>query len=219
MICAGKSHDTRLPQSELVYTAFRLCFFDVASDVDMQRQPWGSDDEDPDDLIGFLAWKVPFFQAVPPIIQLDLLAALWRKHSDDKLHEIYLAEAAVLYAILTDAGRIATEIWDYALPDFLTDGPLKIAADVSSDIEQVLAEQFDEFWDDEDFLLIEMSQDGVPFQRTPAGALLGLPDEWVDEMYEILGRAKPRPTMLDDLAGLLTEEERESHRFLLEPET
>lgn len=218
MICAGKDHSIRLPQSDLVYTAFRLCFFDVACELDLQREPWTeSPDDDPDDVMGFLAWKVPFFRAVPPVIQLDLLAALWHKHHSNKLHEVYLAEAAVLYAILRDAGRIAVEIWDGKVADMMKRGPRTVAGVVQDDVEDQLAELFERFWDDEDFLLIEVSQDGVPFQQTGGGDFLGIPSEWIDEMYEILTRAKPRPEMMDDLKGLLSDAEREEYRFLTGP--
>jgi hypothetical protein len=210
MLAAGADHDSLLPQNELVYIAFRLCFFDVATDIDVTK---GTEDED--EQFGFLHNQVPFFRDVPPIVQLDLLASLWAKHRHPNIQEIYLAEAAVLYAICHDAGRIAVEWLELDLSGPLDGGPVTVTCRATDQIREELDELFDHFWDDEDFLMVGDSPDREPFSERLGTFVLGIPKEWIDEMFAVLGRAKPGPEMLRNLRGLLTDKEIETYRSIL----
>lgn len=210
MLTAAADHSCVLPQHELVYIAFRLCFLDVATEIDFSQQTVCEDEG-----FGFLQNEVPFFRQVPPLVQLDLLSSLWMKYCDPQLREIYLAEAAVLYAICRDAGRIAEECYDLDIRDALKHGPLTVAYRVTAQIREELEELFDDFWDDEDFLLVGEAPDREPLTGRAARQYLGIPEEWVDEMFAVLGRLKPSPHLITNLRGLLTDDEMETYRRVL----
>jgi len=71
MLTAGYSDEPRLPQTDLVYVAFCVCYIGLLTELDTEAFI-GTSDLDGGSW-GFPT-QMPFFQAVLPTVQLDLLA-------------------------------------------------------------------------------------------------------------------------------------------------
>ncbi|MBD3675858.1 MAG: hypothetical protein HUJ26_20310 [Planctomycetaceae bacterium] len=54
-----------------------------------------------------------------------------------------------------------------------------------------------------------------PEQAKELREMLGISQEWVDEMFAVLDRSKPSETMMDNLWELLTDAELTDHRDML----
>ncbi|MEZ6045217.1 MAG: hypothetical protein R3C11_06465 [Planctomycetaceae bacterium] len=67
-----------LPQSCLCYLAFRVAFMETLERIALADQIAERNLRQ----FGYLT-EVPFLQAVPPHLQLDLLAETWAKHTSD----------------------------------------------------------------------------------------------------------------------------------------
>ena len=67
-----------------------------------------------------------------------------------------------------------------------------------------LAEMFERFWDDRDFLLIEEIQDMPPDRVRPSKDFIRLPEEALAPIYAALERWHASPAVAANLAGLLT---------------
>jgi hypothetical protein len=212
MLSAGYASHPRLPQNDLVYVAFRVCFFDVFSELEMQQdieldEEWNS---------GFLT-HVPFFASVPPVVQLDLLAEVWAKHHSPELIPAKLLNAAILWSIFDDAGRIGLEIWEGDLTTVLEDGPRRVEVIMDDSLAEQWQEMFDVFWDDYDFLSLSDMLDTPPERARMVRSLLMIPEDWVDEMFDVLPRFRASPSITENLRGLLTDGEIADHRELLLP--
>ncbi|NOX56773.1 MAG: hypothetical protein GXP27_20490 [Planctomycetes bacterium] len=92
-----------LPNNVLSYLAFRVTFLETLERLALARQVG---DEDEEEEFGFLT-EVPFLSAVPPHVQLDLLAETWRKHSVRRRVSATLLDEAVVYAVCETAAHIA----------------------------------------------------------------------------------------------------------------
>ena len=66
---------------------------------------------------------------------------------------------------------------------------------------------FEEFWDDQDFLLIDEWQDLPPDHARQIKELMRLPDEVIEPMYDALQRWRVSPEVGARLEGLMTEAE------------
>jgi len=216
MLKAGYADQPRLPQTVLAYVAFRLCYFDLLTDLDTEAMVGTSDFDDAP--FGFLT-QVPFFQTVPPAVQLDLLASVWAKHHSPQVQPAMLIDAAVLWAIFNDAGRIGLEVWEGNLALLLDDGPRSVTVTMDESLDEQWKEMFDEFWDDVDFLSLEDMQDMPPDDAKALREQFGIPEEWVDAMFAVLNRARASEAILNNLRGLLADTEIEDHRNLLLPWT
>src|SRR5262249_15184608 len=75
LTCYGD--EVRLPQSDLSYIGFRLAALDTLCQIDICQ---GLDDED-DVPLGYLV-EVPFLAQVAPVVQVDLLVDVWRRHRE-----------------------------------------------------------------------------------------------------------------------------------------
>ena len=212
MLSAGYASHPRLPQNDLIYVAFRLCFFDVFSELEMQQDVEFDDEWNS----GFLT-QVPFFDAVPPFVQLDLLAEVWAKHHSTELIPAKLLDAAVLWSIFDDAGRIGLEIWEGDLSTVLEDGPRQVDVIMDETLAEQWQEIFDVFWDDVDFLSLSNMLDTPPEKAEMIRSLLMIPEEWVDEMFDVLSRIRASPSITENLRGLMTDQEIADHRELLLP--
>jgi hypothetical protein len=102
LTCYGDA--VRLPQSDLAYVGFRLAALETLCQMDICQ---GLDDED-DVPFGYLV-EVPFLAQVAPVVQVDLLADVWRRHRDATRHEASLLDAAVVYAAFRTAGRVISD--------------------------------------------------------------------------------------------------------------
>ncbi|MAG94698.1 MAG: hypothetical protein CMJ48_13275 [Planctomycetaceae bacterium] len=216
MLTAGDADFPRLPQTDLVYVAFRLCYFDLLADLESEALVEALDFDDVP--YGFLT-QVPFLEAVPPTVELDLLASVWGKHHSQLLQPAYLLDAAVLWSIFNGAGKIAMEVWDGDLSLILKDGPRQLTVKVDAAMDEQWKEMYEDFWDDVDFLSVGDMQDMPPDKAKALRERLCIPEEWVDEMVAVLNRARASEAMLGNLKGLLTDTEIADHRSLLLPET
>src|SRR5215469_6929273 len=100
----GCDDQVHLSQSDLTYVGFRLAALDALCQMDICH---GLDEED-GVFFGYLV-EVPFLAQVAPVVQVDLLADVWRRHRDKALHEASLLDAAVVYAAFNTAGRVIND--------------------------------------------------------------------------------------------------------------
>lgn len=212
LLAAGYADQPRLPQTDLVYAAFRICYFDLFTELDM-ADALGSSDLD-DGPYGYLT-LVPYFQGVPAAVQLELLAEVWAKHYAPHVQQATLLDAAVLWAVFSDAGRIGLEVWGGDLAAVLSEGPRKVRLAMNKPLAQHCRDTFNDFWDDVDFLMLDESLDLSPEAARELRRILDIPEDWVEEMLAVLKRARASETILGNLKGLLTDQEIADHRELL----
>jgi hypothetical protein len=195
------SGTVQLPQNDLAYAAFRI----AAVHTLVAAEACEDAEEDFDGSGGFLS-AVPFLAQVPEPVQVDLLAEVWARHDASELHEANLLEAAVVYAACMTAGDVVAVTPDVARA-YLKAGPRRVGLRLTRKTPERLADLFDEFWDDEDFLMLDDWQDLAPDHAEAVRAMLRLADEDVRPMYEALARGKVSRGVASNLGGLLTAEE------------
>jgi hypothetical protein len=201
--------EVRLPQSDLVYVGFRLAVLDTLCQMDICQ---GLDDDD-DVIFGYLM-EVPFLAQVAPVVQVDLLAEVWRRHRDSALHEASLLDAAVVYAAFHTAGRVMSDEPKLAR-SWLRAGPQQVRCQIARRTHQQLHDLFFEFWDDVDFLSLEELQDLTLEHAREVRKMMGLHDGAFEEMEEVLMRGSASPVVLTNLEGLLTVMETQGYGRLL----
>jgi len=195
------NHTIRLPNNDLTYLAFRLAVQETLSDLELSHDL----DEELDPPAGFLT-VVPFLEQVPIPVQIDLLAATWAQQSQPRLIRASLLDAAVLYAVCTTASRFATDSPELVIP-FLKAGPRNPSPRAIRKALRKVDDLFEEFWDDQDFLMISDFQDVPPDQARQLKLQLGLSDEYLQPLYDALGRGRVSGDVSVNLQGLLTDEE------------
>jgi len=211
LTCYGD--EVSLPQNDLAYVGFRLAALETLCQMDACH---GLGDEDDYDF-GYLT-EVPLLAEVVPAVQVDLLAAVWRRHQDPAPHAASLLDAAVVYAAFRAAGRMIHDQYDLARR-WLKDGPKRVRCRLGERTPDKLHDLFFDFWDDVDFLSLEELQDLAPPDAHTVRELMGLPDGEVEEIQEALGRARPSPAVVENLVGLLNEDEIQGFaRVLLSPD-
>jgi hypothetical protein len=194
LTCYGD--EVRLPQSDLAYIGFRLAALETLCQMDICQ---GLDDEDVP--FGYLV-EVPFLDQVAPVVQVDLLADVWRRHRDAKRHEASLLDAAVMYAAFRTAGRVISDEPKLAR-SWLKAGPQQVRCKLASHTHQTLRDLFFEFWDDVDFLSLDELQDLTPEHAKAVRELMRLHDGAFEQMEEVLMRCRASPAILTNLEGLL----------------
>ena len=175
------AHD-KLPQSMLSYLAFRTAFLET-----LERMTWtlqfASLDED---RFGFLT-EVPFLRAVPPHVQLDLLASTWWKHLSPDNFTADLVDEAIVYAVCEVSARIAEE--DPALIQrFMQKGPLPAQVVVDHQLATELRNLHLKLSNDGDFLLIGQFADLPPDEALRLKQKFQFDPTRADPMFEALGR-------------------------------
>lgn len=204
------NHTVRLPNNDLTYLAFRLAVQETLSDLELSHDL----DEELDPPAGFLT-LVPFLEQVPIPVQIDLLAATWAQHRQPRLIHASLLDAAVLYAVCTTASRIATDLPELVIP-FLRAGPRNPSPRAIRKAMGQMDDLFEEFWDDHDFLMISDLQDLHPDQAEILKLQLGLSAEYIQPLYDALGRGRVSGDVSANLQGLLTDEEIKEAMSLLQ---
>jgi hypothetical protein len=194
----GCDEEVQLPQSDLTYVGFRLAALDTLCQMDICQ---GLDDED-GVLFGYLA-EVPFLAQVAPVVQVDLLADVWRRHREVALHEASLLDAAVVYAAFNTAGRVISDEWKFARL-WLKAGPQQVRCKLGSRAHQKLTNLFFDFWDDVDFLSIDELQDLTPEHAMAVREMMRLHDGAFEQMEEVLMCCRASSAVLTNLEGLLT---------------
>ncbi|QDT35714.1 hypothetical protein [Stratiformator vulcanicus] len=188
----------QLPQTCLSYLAFRIAFKDTLERLSLADQMWS----DPHECFGFLT-EVPFLQAVPSHVQIDLLARTWAKHLATDPMEADLVDEAVIYAACESAAAIV-ERDPASVHRFLDGGPL----DVTVPLDQFLATELRALHlnlaSEGDFLLISQFEDMHPDEGAKLKAKFGLEQERLEPLFDVLGLWSISPEFLGNLAGLLT---------------
>jgi hypothetical protein len=198
LTCYGD--EVQLPQSDLAYIGFRLAALETLCQMDAYQE---FDDED--ESYGYLT-EVPLLAEVAPPVQMDLLAGVWGRHREPALHEASLLDAAVVYAAFRIAGQMIHDQFDL-VRRWLKDGPRKVRCRLGERTPDKLHDLFFGFWDDVDFLSLEALQDLAPGDAHAVRAVMGLPEEAVEEIEEALARGRASASVLANLAGLLSESE------------
>ncbi len=206
----GCDEEVPLAQRDLTYVGFRLAALDTLCQMDICQD--FSDDED-DVIFGYLV-EVPFLAQVAPVVQVDLLADVWRRHRDVALHEASLLDAAVVYAAFQTVGRVISDEWKLARL-WLKAGPQQVRCKLGSRTHQRLQDLFFEFWDDVDFLSLDELQDLTPEHARAVREMMRLQDGAFEQMEEVLMRCQASPAVLANLAGLLTGVETRGYGRLL----
>ncbi len=194
------SNDT-LPNNALSYLAFRVACLDTLERLTLAQQ-FPDDDAE---TFGFLT-EVPFLRAVPPQVQLDLLATTWQKHLDDDRVESDLVDESVIFAACETTARITEHspelihIWQQTGPQWLS---LPINADFAKELRHLHLSLANEG----DFLVISQFEDLPPFEALRLKAQFGIQPGKCQAMLEVLERWHAAPGMAGRLTGLLTDRE------------
>jgi len=205
----GCDDEVQLAQSDVAYVGFRLAALDTLCQMDICQ---GLDDG-VDVSFGYLV-EVPFLAPVAPVVQVDLLADVWRRHREVTLHEASLLDAAVVYAAFRTAGRVISDERKLARL-WLKAGPQQVRRNITSRAHQRLRNLFFEFWDDVDFLSLDELQDLTPVHAKAVRELMRLHEGAFEQMEEVLMRYRASGAILANLEGLLTGKEIQGYGRLL----
>ena len=190
-----------LPNNALSYLAFRVACLDTLERMVLARQF----DADLTDGFGFLT-EVPFLRAVPPQVQLDLLAETWHKHSRRERVAGDLLDESVLFGVCETAARVAEQ--DLAqLRTWTESAPRRTSVSFKPALAQKLRQLHLSLPNEGDFLLISQFEDLPPFEALRLKAEFGLEPSQCEPLFEVLGRWHVTPGFAGRLTGLLTERE------------
>ncbi len=190
-----------LPQSLLSYVAFRVAFRETLERLAL----WKQFEKNPAEPFGYLA-EVPFLREVAPQVQLDVLAATWRKHLNREAVEADLVDESVIYAACETAAQLV-EQEPVLFGNYLRGGPFDVGIPVDHMLATELRNLYLNLSNEGDFLLIGQFLDAEPDQALPIKRQMGLDEELVESMYEVLGRWMVSPQLGENLRGLLTDAE------------
>jgi hypothetical protein len=190
-----------LPDDEAAYLAFRVACLETLERIVLAGQfgPEASEG------FGYLT-EVPFLRAVPPQVQIDLLAETWHKHVRRERHEATLVDEAVLFGVCETAARIAAQepdqfwIWCKSNPRRCR---LPSSVGLAARIRHVHLDLPNEG----DFLLVSQLEDLPPVEALGLKAEFGMEPRRVEELIDVLGRWHASPQLAYRLIGLLTERE------------
>ena len=198
-----------LPQTGISYVAFRIAFCETLERITLAKQVGGHIDG-----FGFLT-EVPFLQAVPPQVQLDLLAETWAKHLSETPEEATLIDESVIYAICETSSHLV-QYQPKTVRSFLKNGPLEVELRVDRNLATELQALHLNLSNAGDFLMISQFEDMPPHEARPLKQQFAMDEARLEAMFEILGRWHPRPGFLANLQGLLLPYEIDRAARLLE---
>ena len=115
------------------------------------------------DCFGFLT-EVPFLRAVPPHVQLDLLAETWCKHASTEKFVANLVDESVIYAACETSARIV-EQEPHVITRYLAGGPQQVSPKADSLLAGELRALHLNLASDGDFLMISQFEDMPPPRR------------------------------------------------------
>lgn len=190
-----------VPRTSLSFVAFRVAFQDTLERISLARQVG-------DDAYGGFGYltEVPFLRAVPPLVQLDLLADTWSRHIAEESFQASLVDESVIYAACETAANIAEHDRE-GLSRFLAGGP---AAVDSVDLDGLTADlraMHLSLASEGDFLLISQFEDIDPEESRRLKRRFRIDEKRLESMFEVLGRWHASPEFAERLAGLLRTEE------------
>jgi hypothetical protein len=190
-----------LPQTGLSYFAFRIAFQETLERICLAQQVGNYTAE----CFGFLT-EVPFLRAVPPHVQLDLLADTWCKHASSEKFVANLVDESVIYAACETSARIV-EQEPRVIARFLAGGPQEISPKADGLLAGELRALHLNLASDGDFLMISQFEDMPPTEAAESKRQFGLNDDRFEVMFEVLGRWAMSHSFLQNLCGLMTKEE------------
>lgn len=190
-----------LPQTGLSYFAFRVAFQETLERICLAQQIGNYTAE----CFGFLT-EVPFLRAVPPHVQLDLLAETWRKHAASEKFTADLLDESVIYAVCETSARIVEQD-PQVVARFLAGGPQSVALKIDQSLAAELRALHLNLASDGDFLMISQFEDMPPDEAAESKRQFGLDDNRFEVMFDALGRWSMSARFLTDLCGLMTKEE------------
>ena len=189
-----------LPRTDLTYFAFRVAFQSTYERIVLSRQIEGEIGT-----FGFLT-EVPFLCAVPPQVQLDLLADTWRKHVAEATLPATLVDESVVYAVCETSSAIV-EHESFQITHFLGGGPTPLALEADHFLASELRSLHLTLSNEGDFLMISQFEDMEPREAQSLKRTFHLDLERLDAMFEVLGRWHLSPEFPGRLSQLLTEKE------------
>ncbi len=190
-----------LPQTFLSYIAFRVAMLDT-----MERVSWTLQFDSLEDTgFGFLT-EVPFLKAVPPHVQMDILATTWWKHISPDTFEATLVDEAVVYSACELAARVCEEEPD-VVKRMLGRGPLEAEAEVNQALATELRSMHLKLSNDGDFLLIGQFSDLPPEEANRLKEKFGFDTARAEAMFDVLSRWHISPNFETRCESLLTEAE------------
>jgi hypothetical protein len=190
-----------LPQTGLSYFAFRIAFQETLERICLAQQVGNYTAE----CFGFLT-EVPFLRAVPPHVQLDLLAETWCKHASTEKFVANLVDESVIYAACETSARIV-EQEPHVIIRYLAGGPQHVTAKADGLLAGELRALHLNLASDGDFLMISQFEDMPPSEAAESKRQFGLDDNRFEVMFDVLGRWAMSHSFLQNLCGLMTKEE------------
>ncbi|MCA9042013.1 MAG: hypothetical protein KDA65_16790 [Planctomycetaceae bacterium] len=201
MDCMIKIANETLPQSCLCYLAFRIAFMETLERIILADQIAERNLRH----FGYLT-EVPFLQAVPPHVQLDLLAETWAKHSSEDPNEASLVDESVIYAACETAAMVVDRD-PSAVSRFLKQGPLDVAVEADNFLASELRALHLNLGNEGDFLMISQFEDMPPREAAYMKEKFGLDNDRLEAMFDVLGRWNLSPNFLSNLENLMSEKE------------
>jgi hypothetical protein len=194
------STDT-LPRTCLSYLAFRIAFQDTLERIVLADQM----DDISFDGFGYLT-EVPFLRAVPPRVQLDLLASTWAKHFSAESHAGTLVDESVVYAVCETTARLV-ENESEDIIRFLRGGPMDIQLVVDHFLASEVRRLHLSLPNEGDFLLISQFEDMQPDAADRLKIKFHLDAQRLECMFETLAQYHVSPEFAENLSGLFHPDE------------
>jgi hypothetical protein len=190
-----------LPQTLLSYVAFRVAFRDTFDRYALLQRF----DRQHDECYGYLC-EVPFLREVPPHVQLDLLASVWRRHVHRETYVADLVDEAVIYAVCETTATII-EKHPLLITEGLRGGPIDAALPIDHFLATEIRGLYLNLSNQGDFLLISQFLDLDPEQGNPLKREMGLHAADEQALFDALSQWHVSPRFAHHLPGLLTEAE------------
>ncbi len=190
-----------LPGSRLGYAAFRIALRDTVERFMLATQV-GTLHES---RFGYLT-EVPFLAAVPPQVQLDLLAHSWRRLVDDRSHQADLLDESVIYAVCETSARLV-EDEPREVRRYLENGPEEVEFAIDHFLAAEMRALHLNLPNEGDFLLVSQFEDMPPERASTLKEKFGLEERSLDVLFDALGRWHVSPEFAENLAGLVSDEE------------
>lgn len=191
----------QLPQTLLTYVAFRVSFLETLERIALARQF----DSGPPDGFGYLT-EVPFLKAVPPHVQLDLLADTWKRHMAAEAHPASLVDESVIYAVCETSARLCEQDPTFLLR-VIRSGPLDAAIVPDHHLASELRALHLSLANEGDFLMISQFEDMPPETGRRLKQQFRLNEDRLEQLFDVLGRWHLPEDVIDKLNGLLSERE------------
>lgn len=187
-----------LPRSVLSYIAFRLAFQETLERIELAQQM-----DEPAEGFGYLT-EVPFLSAVPPHVQLDLLAWTWSRHVATEPFQADLVDESVIYAACETAARLVEE-QPVEVAWWLAGGPVRVPVQPDSLLANGLRSLHTNLPSEGDFLLVSQFEDLPPEDSLRVKQKFGVDPVRLECLFDVLSRwhmSEEFPKRLEGLFGI-----------------